>query len=44
MSRSQIFRCLTSEVTAVDDLKEELIGQYSSQEKVIEQAFRYFGK
>ncbi len=43
MSRAHIFRCLKPEVTALDDFREELIAQNPSQERVIEQAFRYFG-
>lgn len=42
MSRGHIFRCLKPEVTSLDDLRDELISQNPSLEKVIDQTFKYF--
>ena len=44
MSRGQIYRCLKSEVTDIDDLRDELIGQNPMLERAIEKAFQYYGK
>ena len=44
MSRGQIYRCLKSEVTDIDDLRDELISQNPMLEAAIEKAFKYYGK
>ena len=44
MSRGQIYRCLKSEVTDIDDLRDELISQNPMLERAIEKAFQYYGK
>ena len=44
LSRGQIFRALSAEVTGVDDLKEELIRLYPALDAVIENTFQYFRK
>jgi len=42
MSRGHIFRSLRPSVTSLDDLRDELIAQNPSMEKVINQTFSYF--
>ena len=44
ISRGEIFRGLTSEVTSIDDLKEQLISMYPDRETVIKQTFQHYGK
>ena len=44
LSRGQIFRALSAEVTGVDELKEQLISFYPALDAVIENTFRYFGR
>jgi len=44
LSRSDIFRAMTADVTSVEDLREELISLYPDRESVILQTFRNYGK
>ena len=44
ISRGEIFRALTAEVTSTEDLKEELITQLPDRETVITQTFKHYGK
>ncbi len=44
LSRGQIFRALTADVTTMEDLKETLLNLYPALDDVIENTFRYFGK
>ena len=44
LSRGQIFRALTADVTTTEDLKETLLNLYPALDDVIENTFRYFGK
>ena len=44
MSRGEIYRALTAEVTSIDDLKEQLIAQYPDRESLIVKTFKSYGK
>ena len=44
LSRGQIFRCLSADVTDIDDLRDALVTQHSSMEDVINRCFTYYGK
>jgi hypothetical protein len=44
ISRGDLFRALTSEVTSIDDLKEQLITLLPDRETVIRQTFQHYGK
>ncbi len=44
ISRGELFRALTAEVTTMDDLKEQLITLLPDRETVIKQTFQHYGK
>ena len=44
LSRGDIFRALSSKLSGIDDLREELIAQNSDKEKIINDTFRKYGK
>ncbi len=44
MSRHDIFKALTADVTGIDDLREQLISLYPDKEAVIAETFRHYGK
>ena len=44
ISRGELYRALTSEVTTMDDLKEQLITLLPDRETVIKQTFQHYGK
>ncbi len=44
LSRGEIFRALQTEVTSIDDLKDQLVSLYPDREKVIDETFRSYGK
>jgi hypothetical protein len=44
ISRGEIYRALTSSVTSIDDLKEQLITLLPDRETVINQTFQHYGK
>lgn len=44
LSRGEIFRALKADVTAIDDLREELVSLYPDREETIEATFAFYGR